>query len=156
SLHKGGFFMLKIAICDDNKSICAEIENMILDYQKFNCIKFDIEVFNSGENLLKYIQNEHNFDLIFLDIELGRITGVGVGEVIRNEMKDHLSKIVFISGEDGYEMDLFNIQPLNFLRKPVDKNKIFKCISLTREILGLVDDYFEYKINYETKKIPYK
>ena len=147
--------MLRIAICDDNSSICSEVEKVVLEYSKVNNINLDAEIFYNGESLLDFIKTEHSFDLIFLDIEMDGITGVGVGEVIRNEFKDHISKIVFLSGADGYEMDLFNVQPLNFLRKPIDKQKIYNCIDLAREIFEITDDYFEYKFNYEIKKIPY-
>ncbi len=148
--------MLQIAICDDNVEVCTELEKLILEYAKINNIKVDIEVFNQGDSLIQYIEQEHKFDLILLDIELGDTTGVFVGEIIRNKFRDHISKIIFISGVSGYEMELFNLQPLNFLRKPVDKNKLFKCIDLAREIFNITTEYFEYKINYATKKVPFK
>lgn len=148
--------MLKIAICDDNNSICSEIEGFILEYQKLRFLDIDIEVFYNGESLIDYIKNKYLFDIIFLDIELGDITGIGVGKVIRKDFRDHISKIVFISGADGYEMDLFNLQPLNFLRKPVNRNKIFDCIDLAREIIDTTNTYFEYKTNREIKRVAYK
>lgn len=148
--------MLKIAICDDNVSISTEVEQIILEYAKERELKFDISVFNKGEDMINFVKREHNFDLIFLDIELGTTTGVEIGTIIRQELCDHISKIVFISGADGYEMDLFNLQPLNFLRKPIEKEKICKCIDLALEILGRENLSFEYKHNHQIKKIPYK
>ncbi len=147
---------MQIAVCDDNHLICAEIEKIISEYAKANNFKVNIEVFYSGEGFLNYVETEHNFDLIFLDIEMRGVTGVGVGTVIRNKFKDHISKIIFISGASGYEMELFNLQPLNFLKKPVNKRQICSCIDLAREILGVSTNYFEYKFRHEIKKVPYK
>lgn len=91
--------MLRIAICDDNNSVCSEIEKIILNYQKYSCVKFDIDVFFTGESLINFIEKERDFDLIFLDIELGTTTGIEVGSKIRVEFDDHISKIVFITSK---------------------------------------------------------
>ncbi|MFI3115518.1 MAG: LytTR family DNA-binding domain-containing protein [Clostridia bacterium] len=146
--------MLKIAICDDNVSISTEVEQIISEYAKEKELKFDISVFNKGENMIKFIKREHNFDLIFLDIELGTTTGVEIGTIIRQELCDHISKIVFISGADGYEMELFNLQPLNFLRKPIGKEKVHKCIDLTLKLLDNQNFTFTYKKGSDILNIP--
>lgn len=148
--------MLRIAICDDNNSICSEIEKIILNYQKYSCVKFDINVFYTGEALINFIKNENDFDLIFLDIELGTTTGIEVGSKIRQEFDDHISKIVFITSKNGYESQLFDIQPLNFLRKPIDPQKLQKCLDLTIKLLGRENKTFEYKKDYDVVKVKIK
>ncbi len=136
--------MKQIAICDNNIKICTEMKEIIFEYAIINNIKFGIEIFYSGENLIDYIKKKHSFDLIFLDIKLKGMTGIQVGEVIRNEFRDHKSKIIFISDTKCYEMEIFDVQPLNFLKKPIDKHKIFSCINLAIEIF-YINNYFEYK-----------
>ena len=140
--------MLSIAICDDNNYICSQIEKIILDYQKYKCEKFDIDIFCTGENLINFIKNEHSFDLIFLDIELGTTTGIEIGSKIRNEFDDYISKIVFITSKDGYESQLFDFQPLNFLKKPIEPRKIHKCIDLSLKLLGIENNTFDIKYLY--------
>jgi len=88
--------MLNIAIYVDNKYIRSIIEEIILDYINIIEIEIRVEVFHSGEKLIKYLKNEDKFDLIFLDIELGNTTGIKVANHIRNEFDDHMSKIVLI------------------------------------------------------------
>ena len=148
--------MLTIAICDDNHTLCSEIENMILEYNKLSNIDISIEVFYSGENLIEFIESDHRFDLIFLDIELGTTTGVLVGNKIRNEFDDHISKIVFISSMTGYEQEMFDVQPLNFLRKPIDTEKLIKCINLATKILEKENKTFEYRTKNDFKKVNIK
>lgn len=148
--------MLSIAICDDNNSICSQIEKIILDYQKYKCEKFDIDIFYTGENLINFIKNEHSFDLIFLDIELSTTTGIEVCSKIRNEFDDYISKIVFITSKDGYESQLFDFQPLNFLKKPIEPNKIHRCIDLSLKLLGIENNTFEYKKGYDIIKVQIK
>ena len=148
--------MLKIAICDDNKSICAEIENMILEYEKNSYTQFEIEVFYTGESMINFIKTEHSFDLIFLDIELGTTTGIKVGTIIREEFDDYISKIVFITSKDGYEQELFDVQPLNFIKKPINYDKVIKCLDLTIKLLGIDNKTFEYKKGYDFIKVDIK
>lgn len=137
--------MLRIAICDDNNSICSAIEQVILDYQKKFSVKLDVSVFYTGEDLLNHIIFEHRFDLIFLDIELGITTGIAVGSKIRYELDDYISKIVFITSKNGYEYQLFDVQPLNFLKKPIDNIRLIRCIELAIRLLNLENQTFEYK-----------
>ncbi len=84
------------------------------------------------------------------------MNGVQVGTTIRKEFNDHVSKVVFISGIDGYEMCLFDIQPLNFLKKPIKKNDIKKCIDLAIHLLELENKTFEYINNYSIIKVQVK
>ncbi len=62
------------------------------------------------------------FGLIFLDIEMQYVNGIEAGKIIREKMKDELTKIVYISGSDNYAMELFQVRPLDFLIKPISKD----------------------------------
>lgn len=112
--------MLRIAICDDEITICSHIENIIMEYSKY----FVIKVFYTGEQLVDYIEQGNKFDLIFLDIELNLLNGIQVGKKIRQDMNDYITKIVYISGKNCYDRELFDVQPLNFIPKPIIKKKL--------------------------------
>ncbi len=148
--------MLKIAVCDDNHYLCIEIEQVILDYSIQRNIKIDIEVFYDGKELINYIENQHSFDLIFLDIELKTTTGIEVGTTLRKKLDDYITKIVFISSKTGYERQLFDVQPLNFLDKPIDKEKILNCIDLSLKLLDKEKKKLKYKVGKEYKQIAFQ
>lgn len=111
--------MYRIGICDDDKELCAGLEEQIYQIAKELSVKADIEVWYSGESILNDLQNGTQLDLIFLDIELVRENGISVGKFIRNEMEDIDTHIVYISSGQTYAMQLFKVQPLDFLVKPV-------------------------------------
>lgn len=148
--------MLRIAICDDDYTICTEIEQIIMDYSKKLTVKLDVDVFDKGEKLLSHIKSEQRYDLIFLDIELNTTTGIQVGTTIREEFDDHISKIVFITSKQGYEKQLFDIQPLYFLPKPIKRYRIEKSIDLTIKLLDIDNKTFEYKKGCDVFKINVK
>ena len=61
---------MKIAICDDNKEICTQIENTLLKYSESFIYKLEVYVFYCGEDLINYIDKGNFFHLIYLDIEM--------------------------------------------------------------------------------------
>ena len=151
--------MFKIAICDDIKSTCDEIKDIILNISKGNLSEnISIDIFYSGEALISDIREEENlYDLIFLDIELGgKINGVEVGRIIIGEMDDYITQIVYISSKNNYDRQLFDVQPLHFLQKPIDVIKIENDIKLAIKISRKENKFFELKKLRNIIKVPYK
>lgn len=148
--------LLNIAICDDDKSICNQLEDIIISYQNSYQKNIDIQVFISGESLCYAIEKNNNFDLIFLDIELCSLNGIDVGKMLRKRLNNQIVQIVYISGKEKYAMDLFELRPLNFLIKPLDPRNIIESIELCISLLNKLNGYFSYKIGFDTIRVPVK
>ena len=146
--------MFYITICDDNKTICAEIENILIDNSKKSSQTFTIEVFYHGEHLLNYLQNGNFFDLIFLDIELGKINGLEIAQWIRKEMHNYRTEIVFISGKEGFDRQLFEFQPLHLIPKPIDAAQIISDLQLALFRSNKLNKQFLYKKNFQQYRVP--
>lgn len=145
--------MFKVAICDDDLVIASQIEAVILKYSKNNYLKIDIEVFYSGETLLNYIKQENQFDLIYLDIEMEKTSGIEVGRQIREVMKDYITEIVYISGKDEYDRQLFDVQPLHFIPKPINPTLIIDDLNLAMTRLKKVTKFFKYNKGKNSFKV---
>ncbi len=145
--------MLNVAICDDNKQVCHTLRNELSEYAIINSVEFNINIFYSGESLIDHLKTLCCFDLIFLDIELVTTTGVIIGNKIRKQLDDYNTKIVFISAVRGYEDQLFDIQPFNFLRKPIKRESLFSCLDLAVKLSTEEKLFFEYKIRHEVIKV---
>jgi hypothetical protein CLOSPO_01725 len=149
--------MFRIAVCDDVPSVCDELKTMIMDMKNaLICGDIIIDVFYSGEALIDNIKEELPYDLIFLDIELVKINGVEVGHIIREQMEDYITKIIYISSKDIYDRQLFDVQPLHFLKKPIDRKKVFSDIQLAMKIAEKENRTFEFKSFRNTIKVPYR
>ena len=61
--------MIRIAVVDDDWYISSRIERILLSYDHISTYDLDIEVFQNGLDYFKYLKNEHDFDLIFLEID---------------------------------------------------------------------------------------
>lgn len=53
--------MIKIAICDDDKIVASNIENLLLKISKDS--ELDIDIFYDGDTLVQYVNNKNNYDL---------------------------------------------------------------------------------------------
>ncbi len=146
--------MISIAICDDNKEICSQLENILVEYSSSAYLKIDVSVFYSGESLLDFLNQGNSFELIFLDIELGQINGVEVGRQIRKVFKNLDSEIVYISGNDGYDRQLFDVQPLHFIPKPIIAAIVIEDFKLALKRTGCMRRFFKYQKGYDIHKIP--
>ncbi len=156
-LHKGGIInMFKIAVCDDEIEISSQIEAIILKYRKETYKELEVEVFTSGEELCGYLEQGHFFDLIYLDIEMKQLNGVQVGKIIRQKMDNYVTNIVYISGKDNYYKELFDVQPMHFLSKPVEAGKIIEDICLAMKLSDKLEKTFVYKKGYNMCKIQIK
>lgn len=148
--------MFSIAICDDQRAICSEIENIIVEYKKSTMQEMQIDVFYSAEKLGIYMEHEHSFDLIFLDIEMEGLNGLDLGRKIREEMDNQVTQIVYVSGKDSYFKDLFEVRPMHFLSKPVEPDKVIKDIELAMKLANRLGGVFSYKKGSDTHKLPIK
>ena len=129
--------MLRIGICDDEELITKRLMRILYSLEKNQSENYDIEVYTDSVKLSEKLLAGKRYDLIFLDIMMPEKSGVEVGKIIRNDLKDNITQIVFISSENKYAMDLFEIRPMNFLIKPFDENDIEKIINTNKHILIL-------------------
>ena len=148
--------MINIAICDDNVNICSELENIFLEYKNENSVDFNVDTFSDGNKFLKALENGKDYDVLFLDIQLGNLTGIDVGDFIRNKLKNRYMKIIYISNFEKYAMKLFDLKPTNFLIKPLDKNKVKKVLSDVLYDLKIQLEEFIFNYKNNIFKIKYK
>lgn len=144
--------MFSIAICDDEKAICAQLEQI---FQEYSDRGIDTEVFFNCEELYDSLARGAHYDLIFLDIEFRQMNGIDVGKKIRDELRDDCVQIVFISAKQEYAMELFAIRPMNFLIKPISQQAVLDNLEQAMALSKLYDSYFEFRFDSENHRVPY-
>ena len=146
--------MLRIAICDDENSICNQLEEILEGLEKKFSKELQIDIFYSGEELCSYLSQDNHYDIIFLDIELKEMNGVEVGQVIRDKMLNETTQIIYISGKETYAMELFKVRPLDFIIKPFNYNKIQEVLEIALRIIQRDEKVFQYKVGHTTYNLP--
>lgn len=145
--------MLRIAICDDDVKFCELIKKMLENYLQTIHADFDIRIYLTGESLC-FDYYELNFDLIFLDIELTGINGVGIGQMLRQQSQN--VQIVYVSSKEEYAMQLFQNRPFDFLVKPVTKQRFNVLLDTYFQVFPIADRYFQFVTDRCKKQIAVK
>ena len=103
------------------------------------------DIWYQGESLCRFLrENKKILDVLFLDIELLTTNGIEVGRFIREEQENMETAIVYISANSSYAMDLFRVQPTDFLIKPLDKIKVGNVMNRIQKISEVRKGIFEY------------
>ena len=146
---------MKAIICDDEKSTCSELEEIILKYAKEKRVPLVTEVFYSGDILLDYLKRE-KINILFLDIELPGKDGVMVGKYIREVLEEENIFLVYISSKENYALQLFQNRPFDFLVKPIEQMKIYHVLDNIYRISGKNSAGFKFQVQNSTYRILYK
>ena len=148
----GGVKMYHVAVCDDDKIICAEIERIILNYGKEQGNVIQVDVYSDGSTLIEEIEKGEYYDLIFLDIEMKTKSGIEAGTEIRNVLHNESTHIVYISAYTSYALKLFKIRPLDFLVKPFGVQEVIEDLKKSMELAAYEGHTFVWKKGWETRK----
>lgn len=148
--------MYRIGICDDDKILCASLEEQLYTLSKELSVPFEIEVWYSGERLERDLKKGLELDILFLDIELMQKNGIEVGAFTRDELEDADIHIVYISAKDSYAMQLFQIQPLDFLIKPISGERLKAVLVRSMKQRKNGNSCFEYQKGNLFLRIPMK
>lgn len=146
--------MYKIAICDDDEKLCFTIENIIMEYAASIREVLAVEVFFSGEELYEHMKTGDYFDFIFLDIKMKVLSGVDVGKLIREELKNNFVQIIYISSFRQYMEELFQVRPMGFLPKPLTENMIIHSLDTGMMLSEQKQDLYTYQIGRDYYKVP--
>jgi two-component system LytT family response regulator len=92
----------------------------------------DIEVLaecNNGFDAVKAV-NQHRPDLIFLDVQMPKLNGFEVLELVGREVA-----VVFVTAYDQYAMQAFDAAAVDYLLKPFDLARFRDALSRVRQRL---------------------
>lgn len=92
--------MLRIAICDDDKILVTQIEEMLNRYLDKKMIDRYIDIFYDGASLERIYEKGDRFDIIYLDIEMSGKNGIEAAKSIRKLDRDVL--LIYVSSYETY------------------------------------------------------
>ena len=121
--------MINALIVEDEKLARDLIKNYLSEHT-------DIQVigeFEDGFSGLKAI-NEMKPDLVFLDIQMPKLSGFELLEVL-----DHIPVIIFTTAFDQYAIKAFEYNAVDYLLKPYSKERFAEALNKSREKISSGD-----------------
>jgi len=81
----------------------------------------EIEIVAECKNGLEAVKSvaEHKPDLLFLDVQMPKLTGFDVLELVGTEIS-----VIFVTAYDEYAMKAFEVHAVDYLLKPVGKERL--------------------------------
>lgn len=144
---------MKIAICDDNKEALHKNKQYVSDYLDKNGISAEIKVFSDPISLLDACEKE-TFSLYILDIIMPMMSGIDVGVHIRR--LDCEALIIYITTASEFALKSFNANPIDYIIKPIKKEKIFKALDFAfSKTPAVPEKTFLVKTKQGLETIPY-
>lgn len=110
--------MIRTIIIDDEPLAAGIVQELLADFPQFQVL----EVCQDGFQGLKAIQ-QHKPDLIFLDIQMPKITGFEMLELL-----DEPPAVIFTTAFDQYALKAFDARAMDYLLKPFSQARFKQAI----------------------------
>lgn len=142
---------MKIAICDDDFIFASKVEDMILEISKKQGFDVEVEVYLDGSELWNDIVAGKVYELLYLDIEMVRLNGIELARKIREI--DFNIILIYISSYENYFIELFEVEPFRFIKKPIDEILFRNYFNKAYDRIRQNEAYFEYRFNKVFHKV---
>jgi two-component system, LytTR family, response regulator len=113
---------MKAIIIDDERLARTELRKLLQDYPEIEIVD---EASNAEEGIQK-IEN-HNPDLVFLDIQMPGKTGFDMLSEL-----DHSPQVIFTTAYDEYALKAFEVNALDYLLKPIEPRRLADAVEKLR------------------------
>lgn len=107
--------MVRIAFVEDNDGDALIIRDHLARYERENDVKFEITRFENGLKFLS--QYKHDYDMVFMDIEIIGPDGMEISRRLRK--LDRKIVIIFMTNMAQFAVKGYEVDALDFVVKPV-------------------------------------
>jgi DNA-binding LytR/AlgR family response regulator len=142
--------MIKTLIIEDEEPAAKRLEKLLAEIEPEITI---LEKLDSVESAVEWFMTNNPPDLVMLDIQLA--DGLCF-EIFKNTTID--SFVIFTTAYDEYAIRAFELNSLDYLLKPIDKDKLARSIEKFKRLRGYAPkvDFQELINTLEGEKKKYK
>lgn len=144
----------RIAICDDDPAAVTLMTELTRTWAGERELSLHLETFPSAEAFLFHYVEDKDFDILLLDIEMGKMDGVTMARQIRRE--NETVQIIFVTGYSDYIAEGYEVAALHYLMKPVDRDKLFSVLDRALVKKGESERYLNLELSGEMVRIPFR
>ncbi len=128
--------MLRIAICDDDRTDRERIHGYVAEYLEVKNIQAEVKIFDHPDTLIQECESFRP-QVYLLDIVMPMVTGIQAARELRWNQPD--AQIIFATSESSYALESFDVNPINYILKPVEKEKLFSTLDLALSHVQIED-----------------
>lgn len=132
-----------IAIIDDEIVQIEYLKGIIATWKKSS--EININTFHNAESFLFDYEDNKDYDILLLDIEMGKINGIELAQKVRKD--NERVQIIFITGFVDYMSMGFDVSALHYLMKPVSKEKLHQVLDKAVNLLSKKESNIIIKVD---------
>lgn len=117
---------MRIAICDDESSQIKYLRELVITWSKKCTENIRVQAFESAEAFLFAYDEDKDFDILLLDIQMNDMNGIDLAKEIRKD--NEMIQIIFITGFSDYIAEGYEVSALHYLMKPVSEQKLMEVL----------------------------
>ena len=144
---------MKCIALDDEPLALQLLENFALQTGWLQMIK----TFTDPVTAADFINNDNNFDILFLDIQMPDVNGMQFYSNLANK-----PPVIFTTAFSHYAAQGFDLEAVDYLVKPFDHERFLKSVMKAKELIEyreskeMNEGYLFVKYNYQWVKILFK
>ncbi len=130
---------MRVLVVDDEPAARRKVVRFLQEHE-------DISIVGEaagGEEAIECIAAQQP-DLVFLDVQMPGIDGFGVVEALAE--LDRLPAIIFATAHDEYAIRAFEVNALDYLLKPFDRERFERALDRARKSLPAASDAGQAKL----------
>lgn len=118
--------MIRIAFCDDDRSVLDEITVLLDQYRKRCDQEIEHTAFCSSLELLAEMEKGIRFDVLFLDVIMPGENGIDTAKEVRKY--DSVVKIIFLTSSAEFAVESYMVGAYYYQIKPIREEDFFRLM----------------------------
>lgn len=143
----------KISVIDDNPADTEYVAALVTRWAESAGHAACISRFPSAEAFLFQYEEEQDFDILLLDIEMGEMNGIALAKKLR--LQNDGVQIVFITGYPDFMAEGYEVAALHYLMKPVSYEKLHTVLDRAAANLERTEKRLCVTYDHRTDIIPF-
>lgn len=144
--------LVRISIVEDEEQLHNYYRKILEAWGEANGVRLSLTYVRSSEEFLFKYDKQNIFDIIFLDVWMNDMNGMELAREIRKF--DQNVQIVFLTGNQEYVFEGYEIGAVRYLVKPIDESKLTQALDACMEkIREHAEDYLTIRYLGENLKL---
>jgi two-component system LytT family response regulator len=125
-VSRSGGKTLRAIVVDDEDLARSVVRELLLTHPEIQVVAECVNGFEAVKAVA-----EHKPDLLFLDVQMPKLTGFDVLELIGEE-----AAVIFVTAYDEFAMKAFDVHAVDYLLKPVGKERLDAALERAKSRIG--------------------
>jgi len=140
---------IKVCVIENEKHFMNQLIEVLKKWEFDSSCQLVLSLFDSGGQF--WNEKHIDYDIIFLDIQLGDSNGVAIAQKLRQ--RQYKKEIVFLTAFKEYVFEGYNVQAMHYLLKPIAYEPVKRCMDIILKNASDTDYIYRYKGNIS--RIPF-